>query len=85
MVKWCGVQLGKGVSFLMPFVMHSAGHFLTTQQFCFGLQKLVVSREIPLIIILLSRHIFLEEVTMGEGMWSKLRMNTSGSIRAAQN
>lgn len=65
--------------------MHSSGHFLASQQFWFGQQKLVVSREILLIIIMLSRDIFLEEAMTGEGVWGKLQMNISGSVRVAQN
>lgn len=65
--------------------MHPLGHFLTGQQVCFGLQKLVSSREIMLIIITLSRDIFLEETMTGEGVWGMLQMNINGSVRIAQN
>lgn len=65
--------------------MHSLGHFLTHQQFWFGLQKLVVSGENLLIISVLSRDIFLEEAVAGEGVWGTLQMNVSVSARVAQN
>lgn len=65
--------------------MHSLGYFLTGQQFWFGLQKLVASREIPLIIFTLPRDIFLEEAMMVEGVWGMLQMNINGSVRVAQN
>lgn len=38
-----------------------------------------------LIIIALSRDIFLEETMIGEGVWGMLQMNINGSVRIAQN